>query len=130
MSADDIRSMPAGPEFDALAATLVMGWKADTVDGLPNTFETPGKGYGPEWRNYYPSKRIADAFLLVDKLLEEGWRFRLDMDCDADGGRPTYSMEFFKDAAVGQRCPGVGEHADTAALAITRAACLVKMEEN
>ena len=74
--------LPAGRELDALVAERVMGWTYQH-DGLVSmrwydAAGNPIKGYGPgEWgrsyREFAPSTDIAAAWLVVEKLIADGW---------------------------------------------------------
>lgn len=112
--------MQAGRELDELIATKVMGWRKEIV--YPPTELMPPYYI---WVNpmdsdnclpkFNPSTNIADAWEVVEKMLEQGYDMRLDYLY----AHETYICLF--DKAIPYYSEG-GEYANTAPLAICLAA--------
>jgi len=117
MTRDEIMAMEAGREMDALVAEKVMGWelrtfKSNGVDfwHIPGTVRCELDA--PKF-----STDIGAAWEVVEKMIGEMWNLSLEYQS------AVYWCEF------GKTCvPGDGEIADTAPLAICRAALLAVME--
>jgi hypothetical protein len=138
MTEAEIREMPAGPEMDALVAELVMGWRpyengrqyCDLSCGLPAdrdvddfihyscSYEIPD-----DWS---PSTDIAAAWLVVEKItarnppFHESPEWGLELRQIGDG----WGVRLY-----GSHVPMLEAEADTAPLAICRAALLTTVEE-
>lgn len=67
MTREEILSLPAGRELDALVAKRVMRWTWAS--------EWYEKGI-PDWLPHYSSE-IAAAWEIVEKLVERGWYFEI-----------------------------------------------------
>lgn len=127
MTDEEIRALPAGRELDALVAEQVMGWKR--VE----------KGHVYFWRtkemvaellrehpdvlavDYFPcpyfSTEIAAAWEVVEELARRCWHLSLDY--------PSGNSRWEWMACFRPQPPGSFVYADTAPVAICRAALLV-----
>jgi hypothetical protein len=122
MTRDEILSMPAGRELDALIAEKVMGWFITGGVVCKNNPE-PGHYEGlvafmSKWR---PSENIADAWQVVDKA---DWYWELFPATDIYDVTEIVCRLGFEAGTMGD-CSLEGEaKADTPELAICRAALL------
>ena len=112
-------------ELDILVAVHVMGWRV--FDSSILTFITDsGKYITRELTSYgsfMPSEDISSAWTVVEKMGEKDCWMTIHYGPDEQaGGEPTYFVE-----VVNPCLPDVC--ADTAPLAICRAALLAKLEE-
>lgn len=127
LSNEQIDTMGAGRETDALIAVRVMKWLPHRRHSAcyVNAAEVNSAGekfviqeFIDEWR---PSQNIADAWRVVEKLSESGWNYiQVDRD-DGLWGADFAKLEFTEYGANGT----VKAHStasDSAPLAICRAA--------
>lgn len=134
MTREEILSLPAGRELDVLVAEKVMGWRC-TIG------ETSHKGRVIAWPfpdrsgiEFEPSTDIAAAWLVVEHI--RGWKPLCRRDpCDYFAiDSPQVGNDYpdppgawcvgWHDYAGGERISSVEAKADTAPLAICRAALL------
>lgn len=119
---EQVREMPAGPEMDALVATLVMGWEqiqlpAMREGGLQDepAFQIPDSTiWAWQWT---PSTDLNDAWRAATSLDPRGYACRAEV-ADVDGLCRAF-------------CPGRLSDfvwAETPALALSRAALIAKLE--
>jgi hypothetical protein len=138
-SRTEILAEPAGRIIDALVAELVMGiepiaWDENTQDYYCPYCKDRMRYCGArsrcstcnEWR-YSPYKEyssdIAEAWQVVEKMRSDHWWFRLQ-DYQGLHMRPEGYECLFERSGTG----GVIEHAETAQLAICKAALLATLE--
>lgn len=120
MTYDQIRTMPAGPELDRIAAEKVMGWRQapDYLSAWDNGTRTVHKN------GWDPSTNVAHAWDLIEHHIGSVIITKTDAMVSA------VFVEVDKGESITDPWPRRFEaSAETAALAITRAAILVKMEE-
>jgi len=139
MTRDEILNMPAGREMDALIAEKVMGWNILTKpDGYRYWADTDGEfacGVPPEegyfedeedlhLLKWHPSESILWAWDVVEVLRGKFWSTTITqwdhsrktvVTCEYRSGRGEHKAPLYADA-------------DTAPLAICRAALLAVME--
>jgi hypothetical protein len=116
MTREEILSMEAGRELDALVAVEVMGWH--------NDHEVPYYDWVQESnevihisKRWSPSSDIGAAWEVVEKMIANGW-------WNTDIGFGSGIVVSFDDGSTTHQAK-----ADTAPLAICRAALLAVMEE-
>lgn len=112
MTHAEIMAARAGRQLDAAVAEKVMGWDPHQLRGQPNK----DLYKDPCWGSYWcPSTDIAAAWEVVEKIrLDHDWA--LELDSLHTGWRVILYH-------AGQK-PMVTQHAETACLAICRAALL------
>lgn len=119
MPSDNIAEIPAGRELDAVVAEQVCGWTG--VYWLDR--ETPVGSHKPapaqRVSNY--STDIAAAWLVVERMRLQGWHYSIDSHGAVTGNT---SCGFTRGTGVDQPMEAFGAEADTAPLAICRAALL------
>ncbi len=108
----DVANMEAGKELDALAALEVMGWKDPDGRGLFWIVTDEIVATCKSWR---PSVDIGNAFKLVETLRDRRFHFELWDGCG-------WNARFM--SRHDSEDEGSEEDANTAAIAITRAAIL------
>lgn len=117
LTKEQILNMPAGREIDALIAERVMGWTRSHRGARGTQFyDVPGWGVRSEGAIPDFSTKIAAAWLVVEKMTE-----RDDGDCGLITTVRGWSCEF---GAASMKYA----NAETAPLAICRAALLATME--
>jgi len=118
----DIDSIPPGQDLDALIAETVMGWDIHFSDpgfrgGLPHWRDPENSTlYGPG--NWSPSTDIEAAWKVVEKLRS----YSFDFDFFASKIRVPDGKKPWIKAAFHSRTDIYSSEADTAELAISRAA--------
>jgi len=123
MTREEILRMKASPELDRLVAERVMGWR----EGQKETLQSLKCGIGILGEKALPrySTDIAEAWKVVDKMLDGGWA------CEIYSPNNPYALEDTdKWAVVFARCELLDHRAEasSAPLAICRAALLAVLE--
>lgn len=114
--------LPAGRELDALIAEKVMGW-APVHDGL-NFRWADGGDYEKRHRyvcDWSPSTDIAAAWQVVERMDSLGWYLTIDRLSSGERVR-FWRCEWMRYTEENEKCGDCWEDADTAPLAICRAA--------
>lgn len=89
MTRDEVLTMPASEEMDALIAQAVMGWKVhprNTVHWMRATddewnYRPVGVTCGLD--RWAPSKHVSEAWQVVERLQALGHRVAINTTCDA-----------------------------------------------
>ena len=148
MSRDEILNMPAGRQLDALIAEKVMGWEAIRVDYFGED-SSPRQNELEEWMAKNELDSIGDYFIDVDKnfwVEDNDWQPSTDIHAAWEVVEKMRNNKY--EPCVNGECWTPIEHrmglwqadfqnggpchsarADTAPLAICRAALLAAMEE-
>ena len=128
MTRDEILSMPAGRELDALVAERVMGWDIHPVS--PDPYEKELAWYSEDGKlqcgdEYWkPSENIADAFQVVEKMKELGYKVQRFGTGDLMGDKWQASFADVYRIVSYKGDKGDFADADTLPLAISQAALL------
>jgi len=131
MTREEIERMEAGREMDSLIAEKVMGWRwsGENKKWLIPPDDDPRIAWAalwdkkgrPDWLPDY-STDIADAWQVVEKLHDLGYRVEINSTCD----KGLYDVEVSKSYSNGTVCECVVFQ--PISLAICRAALLSVME--
>ncbi len=120
------KNILAGDLLDRMVAERVMKWDVNFVD---KGFREGRVQWRDPWNNciyspdqFCPSGNIADAWQVVEKLLENGWELtRIEKSAVVENGR--WLVQFYKNSAH-PGTTGPRALADTVTLAICRAALM------
>ncbi len=131
MTKDEILRMEAGREMDALVATKVMGWEDDPEVPYWDARDVNGQVIHVS-RRWSPSTDIAAAWEVFEFLSKNSVEVavscngveRATIGHDSDGW--SCSVWWFKDIESSHAIEGI--YADTAPLAICKAALLAVMD--
>jgi hypothetical protein len=128
MTRDEILTMEAGREMDALIAREVMGWSKIVLGSYGHWVEEDGSGaYTTKHQvgDWCPSEDIAAAWQVVEKLRERNF-YSQHTDLTLTSGVEHWSWTFINHEPLAVY--SVKATAPTAALAICFAALLAVME--